>query len=214
MAIALSALTALLTRLGPAEVFVGDPMNTGGLLSIGTLEGERRFEPDWTEERLTLPEQTGNIPHDVRIAINSAKVSFTLILNNQGAAIWPKISPLGTTGGGGSQFKSVTPTGLLMIPHAELGGGLSNVGAAWTRAAGNGFSADSTAAAAPKHSVWLWKAYPTYASLPYKFGDAGKTAVDVVFNAMLDTTKPDGYMVFDIGDPRNASHGGGIAVTL
>jgi hypothetical protein len=98
-----------------------------------------------------------------------------------------------------------------MIPHSELGGGLSNVAAAWTRIAGNGIAGDATAAAAPKHAIWLWKAYPMYASVPYAFGNAGKTAVDVTFNAMLDVSKPEGYMVFDIGDPR--AHGG-IAVTL
>jgi hypothetical protein len=212
--IVLPALTQLLTRLGPAEIFIGDPMTASGLISLGTLEGERRFDPDWATEALTLPEQTGAIPHDVRVAVNGAKVTGTLVLNNQGAAIWPKISPLGTTGGGGAQFKSVTPTGLLLIPHSELGGGLSNVAAAWTRLAGNGIAAGSGVAAAPAHSVWLWRCYPSYASVPYKFGDAGKTAVDVTFQAMLDVTKPDGYMVFDIGDPRAATHGGGISVTL
>lgn len=214
MSITLPSLTALLTRLGPAEIFIGDPTTAGGMLSIGTLEGERRFEPDWTSETLSLPEQTGNIPHDVRIAINAAKISGTLILNGQAAAIWPKLSPLGTSGGGGSQFKSVTPTAVLMIPHGELGGGLSNVATAWTRVAGNGIAADATAAAAPKHAVWLWKAYAMFSAVPYKFGDAGKTAVDFTFTGMLDITKPDGYMVFDIGDPRNVSHGGGISVTL
>lgn len=205
MSISLPTLSQLLTRLGPAEIFIGDPMTAAGLVNIGTLEGERRFEPDWTEERLTLPEQTGNIPHDVRIAINAAKISGTLVLNNQGATIWPKLNPLGTTGGGGSQFKSVVPTGVLMIPHAELGGGLVNAVATYTRTAGNGIAGATGAPAAPVHSVWLWRAYPTFASIPFKFGDAGKTAVDFAFNAMLDPTKPEGYMVFDVGDPR--AHG-------
>lgn len=210
MSITLPALTGLLTRLGPAEIFIGDPMTASGLANIGTLEGERRFEPDWTSETLSLPEQTGNIPHDVRMAINGAKISGTLILNGLGAAIWPKLSPLGTSGGGGSQFKSVVPTGVLMIPHGELGGGLVNAVGVYTRTAGNGIAAATGAGAAPAHAVWLWRAYPMFSAVPYKFGDAGKTAVDFTFTGMLDVSKPEGYMVFDVGDPR--AHG--IAINL
>lgn len=203
MSVALPGLAAALSRLGPAEVFVGDCMTSGQMTSLGTLEGERRAEVEYTENKLTLPEQTAGISHDTRKNVNRAQVHCSIVLNAATASTWLKINPLGLNGGGSSRFKAAITTSVLLVPHSELGGALAYTGGQWVRTAGNGYAGVSGSGAAPVHSIWLWKASVMFGpNIPFTFDNGGKTLVPVVFEAMLDATKPDDAMVYYIGDPR------------
>lgn len=192
-------------RVGPAEVFVGDPLTAGMMTSIGMLEGERRLEVEFADNILTATEHTGAVPHDVRSNISRAEIVCRVKLNASGAAIWPKINPLGTKGGGSSYPQPKPTNGVLLIPHSELGGALAYTGGQWVRTAGNGYPAASGAAAAPVHSVWLWKADVRHGNVPYGAENGGESFVDVTWRGWIDISKPDGSMVYYIGDPRTNS---------
>lgn len=197
-------LTTAIRRMGPAEVFLGNPLTAGGMVSIGTLEGERRGEIEYTENKLTMPEHSGEIAHDVISAVSAARIIGTLVLNGLGATIWAKINPLGSNAGGSSYHKRSSTTSVLLIPHSELGASLqydNGVDARWERTEDDG-SATNGAAAAPVHALWLWKAYVKHGSIPYGFEDGGKSRVDFTFEGMFDDTKAEGNKVFLIGDPR------------
>lgn len=203
MSVALPTLSAALARLGPAECFIGDAMTTGGMASIGTIEGERRGEIEYAENRLTLPEQTANIAHDVRKNVTRAQIHLSIILNVATAATWLKINPLGLNGGGSSRFRAAITTSVFLVPHSELGASLAYTGGQWVRTAGNGFAGVTGSGAAPVHSIWLWKATVTFGpNVVFNFDNGGKTLIPVVFDAMLDASKPDDAMVYYIGDPR------------
>jgi hypothetical protein len=204
MPLTLPILTAAITRMGPAEVFIGNPLVGGGMTALGMLQGDRRGEIEYSENKLTIPEYTGDIPHDVMKAVSKANIVGSIILNGQGATVWPKINPLGSNAGGNSNFKRPTFTSVLLIPRSELGQSLTwdTTGTPqWKRTEEDG-TIVTGAAAAPVHALWLWKAAVSHGNIPYSFADGGKSIVDVTFEGMLDFSKPEGAKVFLIGDPR------------
>lgn len=205
MAILRPLLTDAIRRMGPAEVFVGDPLTVGGMVSLGILEGERRGEIEYTENKLTMPEHTGDIAHDVISAVNVARIVCTVVLNatEDAEALWAAINPLGSNAGGGSSHVRKPTFAVALVPHSDLGKSLvyNEVTPGWER-----IEEDDTttlgADAAPKHALWLWKAHVKHGSIPYGFEDGGKSRVEVTFEGMFDETKPEGAKVFLIGDPR------------
>jgi hypothetical protein len=204
MAINLNALTTAIRRMGPAELFIGNPLVVSSMLSLGKLEGERRGEIEYSDNALTMPEHTAGVAHDVLTQVNKATVVGTIVLNAEGATIWPKINPLGSNAGGSSYFKRAQTTGVLLIPRSELGSSLryDTLNARWERTEEDGSTIVTGAAAAPVHALWLWKARVKHGNVPYSFADGGRSLVDVTFEAMFDDTKPEGAKVFLIGDPR------------
>ncbi len=203
MALVPFSLSAALKAIGNAEVFIGDPFTAGAMLSLGAVEGEIGVDISISENRLTAPELTGDIPHAVQTMIGDATVTVPVIVGDP--TLWAKIHPTGGQSGGWSGQQTITPTSVLVLPRSELGGGLSRDATAWTRTAGNGVLGATGATAAPVNAVWLWKAYPTFSRLPYRFADGGKVLVDVTFHAMFDAARPEGHKVYTIGDPRAAT---------
>ena len=201
MAINKPVLTSAIKRLGPAEVFIGNPLVAASMLSLGTLEGARSGEIEYGENLLTMPEHSGEIAHDALVAISAARITCTIVLNGEGAAIWPKINPLGSNAGGSSGHKQAPTTAVLLIPQSELGLSLARDATNWTLTPESGAPIVG-GVAIPKHALWLWKARVKHGSIPYSFEDGGKSRVDVTFEGMFDDTKPEGAKVFLIGDPR------------
>lgn len=198
-------LTTLLRSIGPAAVFVGDPLIADGMVCVGELEGDRTVGIEYETNVLALPERTGAIPHQAQAQLTRAEISAGLVLNAATASVWPSISPLGKKGGGSSQFKAVTETSVVICPFSELGGGLEYVTTGtpqWERTAGNGIAAAVGSAAAPVNTFWLWRAYATHGDVSMAFTNGGKTIVPFTFHGMYDPTKPDDIRVYYVGDPR------------
>jgi len=199
-------LTQALQSVGVAEIFLGDPMTPGGMTTLGATEGTIEVTATQTLNELVAPELTGNVAHAATTTVDKVSVKCSVILGD--ATLYPKISPWGTKGGGHSIPQAVSTTGVLIIPRAEVGGSLTwdtSGTPQWKRTAGNGVSAATGAGAAPVNAVWLWKAVPTFGNLPFQYANGGKVLVEVTFTAMFDASKPEGYKVFYIGDPRAIS---------
>lgn len=198
-------LAEALRAMGVAEVFVGSPLVAGGMTSLGATEGEIGVEFTEGMNNLTAPELTGGIAHQTTTTLDAAVITVPLILGDPD--LWAKISATGTQGGGFSTPQPVQETTVLVIPRRELGGGLSygppegGGAAVWTRQAGNGVAAASGAGAAPQNAVWLWRASPSRGRIPFRYADGGKVITEVRFAGMIDVTKPEGQMVFSMGDP-------------
>jgi hypothetical protein len=190
-------------RLGPAEIYVGDPMVVDGMELLGTLEGERRAEIEYSDNKLIMPEHSGQVPHDITSAVSAARVIGTIVLNTEGSVdIWRRINPLGSNAGGASSHIRKPTFGVVLIPHRELGKDLTYnlLDDQWERTEDDDTVVEG-ADAAPIHSVWLWKAHVMHGSIPYGFEDGGKSRVDVTLEGMYDVSKPDGARVFLIGNP-------------
>ena len=193
-------LTQALAAIGVAEVFVGDPMTTGGLTSLGAVEGTITFNAPETMNALTAPELTGEVAHSAVVTPGAVTVVVPMILSS--AAQLLKISPRGKKSMGNTVPQAVVPTSVVIMPRSELGGGLTNTGPTWTRTAGNGIAGATGAGAAPAFTIWIWKAVPTFPSLPFSFGNGGKIITEVTFTAFFDATKPEDHKIFTIGDPQ------------
>lgn len=200
MALTPFSLAQAIASIGVAEVFVGDPMTTGGLTSLGAIEGTITFNAPETLNSLTAPELTGEVAHSAVVTPGQVTVTCPVIISSQSVLL--KISPRGKASMGNSVPQQVTTTSVLIIPRAELGGGLTNSAATYTRTAGNGVAGATGAGAAPVYSIWIWKAVPTFPSLPYQFSNGGKVIVEVTFTAFFDATKPEDHKIYTIGDPR------------
>jgi|GEM_PF-4632599 len=201
MAVTTPALTAALQSIGSGHVYVGTPFVADGLAPLGAKHGEVRVEITEDVSDLTA-EQTGPAVHQRTVMGLSARVTVPIILGD--TALYAKISPTGTRGGGWSVPQPVVTTSVLLIPNLEVGGGLTNATGAttgWTRAEGNGAAAASGAGAAPVHAVWLWRAVPERGGWGFSYDDGGRTIVEVTFQAMFYAANPEGHKMFTIGDP-------------
>ena len=204
MPVILPDLTAALQAIGNAQVYIGDPFTADGLSPLGAKNGA--VTVDYGEEYSDLTaEQTGPAVHQRTLLGVSASITVPVILGD--AALYAKISPTGTRSAGWSNPQAVVTTSAVLIPDAEVGGGLQYriVGAAttpsWTRLAGNGVAGATGDAAAPKHAIWLWRATPARPGASFSRDDGGRVVVDVTFTAMFDAARPDGHKMFTVGDP-------------
>jgi hypothetical protein len=190
--------------MGMAEVFVGIPTVEDGMGSIGQTEGEIGVEITEAINALTT-EQTGNIAHQASTTLDAARITVTVVMGDPD--LWAKLSASGASGGGFSYEQPVQEYTVLVIPHRELGGGLTYEAPSgggsprWVRTAGRGVAAAEGADAAPKNAIWLWRAYPMRGPTPFKRADGGKVTVQATFNGMIDVSKPEGLMVACVGDP-------------
>lgn len=200
MAISPFSLAQAIAAIGVAEVFVGDPMTTGGLTSLGAVEGTITFNAPENINGLTAPELSGEVLHSAVVTPGAVTVTVPLILSAASQLL--KISPRGKASMGNSAPQAVTATSVVIMPRQELGGGLTNATTTYTRTAGNGVLGATGAGAAPVYTIWIWKAIPTFPSLPFQFGNGGKIIVEVTFTAMFDGSKPEDHKIFTIGDPR------------
>lgn len=199
------SLSAALLAIGVAEVFIGDPLVSDGMVSLGATEGTIEVTATQSTNELMAPELTGNVAHAATATLDQVSIKCSLIMGDPD--LYEKISPWGAAGGGHSIPQQVATTSVLLIPRAEVGGGLEwdplvVPAIKWVRTAGNGVLAATEAAAAPVNAVWLWKAFPTFGAMPFQYGNGGKVMVEVTFKAMFDASKPEGQKVYSIGNPR------------
>lgn len=195
------SLEQALQSIGNAEVFIGDALVADGMDSLGALDGPATFRAPQTFNNLTAPEQTGEIPHQAQVTVGAVTVEAPLVLGD--ATIWPKISPIGKSGGGTSSPVSVVETSVLLIPRAELGP-LGGTGLAYTTGGSPGWTKNGVTGAesAPKNAIWLWRCYITFGDIAFQYGNGGKVTTPITFHAMFDGSKPEYHKVYTIGDPR------------
>jgi hypothetical protein len=196
-------LTAALQAIGNAHVYTGNALVAASLNPLGTKEGPIEVSFDETINMLTAPEQTGPAVHQATQMGVSLTATIPLILGDP--LLYPLITPTGVFEGGYSVPQAIVPTTVLISPDAEVGGGLTNatgLTAGWVRAAGNGYSSASAAAAAPINSIWIWRAFIRRpARISYQVDNGGKVIAPVIVQAMFDASKPEGQRIFTVGDP-------------
>lgn len=193
MGIAPLTLSSALKSIGVAQVFVGDPMHTGGggMVNLGATEGAITFTPTETMNELTAPEYTGGVAHQATVVPGAITIAVPLIMGD--ATIFSKIMANGKKGDGFSSPQPVLPTTVLIIPITELGAGLAYAAGAWTPPG------------TLQNAIWLWRAFPTMGAMPFAYANGGKVITTVTFHGMFDASKPEGQKVYSIGDPTAAT---------
>lgn len=183
-----TTLTEAVQRIGRAFVYTGDPFTPGGLVSLGSAEGDIQADEQFEFNDVKTPEWTGDSSHSSYVSGQKAIVTLPLILKGDGSQL-AKLSPTGQRGGGFGKQKAVVPVGVLIIPEDEVSTGLSWSGSAWVPAA-------------PKLAIWIWRAKIIPGPIIYKQTDGGKTTREVTIETMFDDARPDGYKLYMVGDPR------------
>lgn len=181
-----NTLSNYIRALGQAYVYVGTAGSVGGLAALGATEGEIVVEETFKYNDFTLPEWTGDTPHLRNLDGQTIKITIPLIFGDP--AVYAKIYPDGSKGGGNSKPVAVSPTTLVIMPLTDIPSALSYNGTVW-------------APAAPAHAVWVWKAVPTPGKYGFKHDAGGKVIREVVFEAMFDDTRVEGQKIYTLGDP-------------
>lgn len=180
------------------EGIAGDPAKW---VHLGSFEGDRAFERTIARNSLTAPEQTGDeIPHQTTMNLASARITGTIIAGDP--ALWAKIDPFGIAGGGFSSFRTPNEVAVVLLPHSDIEDGLWNTTGdttGWGKKVGT--TTLSGANAAPKNAIWFPRAVISSESVPFSFGNGGKSLVPVTIEAMFYASAPEGFKVYAIGDP-------------
>jgi hypothetical protein len=184
-------LTEALTAIGTGAVFVGNPKVAGGMSHLGYIKGRVGWSPKYLNNDLKAEELTGNVPHQRSVKLDSVEVSVPLVLGDP--ALLLSLNPVapqpaGTFGGGWSKPQPARETTVLLIPIAEIGDGMSYDGAVWTPAA-------------PKHAIWLWRAFRTPGDTGFADENGGESPITLTFTGAFAGSYPEGHKVFTVGNP-------------
>lgn len=179
------------------------------LTALGLTEGEIGIELNDSYSELTLPEDTGAVPHAKYLEGYAPVVTIPLLAADD--ALRAIVSPTGSAHGGYNSRRAVTEYVLAIIPWETFIESNAHAALAFTNTAGTGaWTVGGNAATAAQLalldlSIWFWRGHFTATPPMYKHADGGKVIQQVQFHAMHNSSMPDGHKIFTIGRPDQAS---------
>jgi hypothetical protein len=219
-----SALSAL-RDIGRARVFYAvtaqggsTPLQWDGttelfLKWLCDTEGAVAFEPNPEFQRLTAPELTGAAP--LRAKVQGEAPTITIPAVYASPTTRALLSPTGSASGGYPYAIPVTELTLVIFAEelffdataatAKYGLALDPNGGTWQLGgqALSGLSARKQALFGL--TTWAWRCFAIKAPFNFAHEDHGKNIQEVTVELMVDETKPEGHMLYTIGDPYTAS---------
>ncbi len=211
-------LTAQTRAIGRASVFyaagaygyVASPTGADlALTHLGDTEGEITIDSAEEYSDLTLPELTGPAIHERYSSGESPSVEIPIYAAD--ADLRAILSPTGTASGGYSRRRAVTEYTLVIIPEEVFIESNAQAALVYTNTAGTGaWTVGGDAASAAQLalldlSIWFWRGHFTRALPMYRHEDGGKVVQNVTFQAMHNSSMPDGHQLYTVGRPNEAS---------
>lgn len=196
--------------IGRGIVFRGAYWDTTGALSLthlGETQGDIVITPGDAIETLTTPELTGEAARLAYVKNGATTAVIPMFIGNpEDRAL---MSPTGNASGGYSRRRPVVyqtvaifPEELLLNPTTGEYEALEKTAAGAFTVGGEALTADQTRLLG--QTIWLWKVFPSRAPITLKDGEGGRSIEAITLTAVLDTTKPEGHMLYTIGDPTTA----------
>jgi hypothetical protein len=186
---ALNPVTSLanyVKAIGKAYIYAAsDPTSTGSWALLGVTEGDIVVDEKFQYNDFKLPEWTGDAIH-LR-EIDGQDITITLPLHWGDSALYAKVAPSGVKGGGRSKPQAIVTYTVGIVPFSEVGSGMTFNGTVW-------------APAAPVHAIWLHKATFEPGQYQLRHGEGGKVIRSVIVRPLFDSTKPEGQMLYTVGD--------------
>lgn len=219
-----SALSAL-RDIGRARVFYAVTQANGSvplqwdgttelyLKWLCDTEGAVAFEPNPEFQRLMATELTGSAPLEAKVQGEAPTITIPAVYASP--ATRALLSPTGSASGGYPYAIPVSELTLVFFAEelffdataatAKYGLALDPNGGSWTLGgqALSGLSARKQALFGL--TTWAWRCFPVKAPFSYTHEDHGKSVQEVTVEVMIDQTKPEGDMLYTVGDPYLAS---------
>jgi hypothetical protein len=172
---------------------------------LGFTEGEVSVSFNETYQTLTLPEYTGDLPHEGFVQGEAPVVTIPLFTADP--ALRAILSPTGSASGGARRQKKVTEYTLVIFPEElflstdgqdNLSLEYDSVAEAWEL---DGVALTEEQERLLGQAVWIWRGHFSKPSLVYRHADAGKSVDEVTFTAMYQPLAPNGARAYVLGDP-------------
>jgi len=202
-------LTAQIRAIGRGSVFYAPgafQFAPGGtnltLTHLGDTEGEITIAANEEYSDLTLPELTGPAIHDRYVTGESPQVTIPIFAAD--ADLRAILSPVGSASGGYWRQRKVTEYTLVIFPEQLFIENNQQVSVSYDKVGGWKIGAD---AATPEQlnlldlSIWFWRGHFTRALPMYRHEDGGKVVQQVTFQAMFNSSMPDGDRLYTVGRP-------------
>jgi hypothetical protein len=174
-------------------------------------EGAVVLTPNMTIDRLMAPELTGEAA--LRAKVKGERPVLEIPAIYASPATRALLSPTGNASGGYSTGRPVREMTLVVFPEELFFNSVTNLfdlsldpnGGTWLLG-----GTAITLATARKQALfglttWLWKCFPTKAPFGFSDEEHGKSVQSVEVECMMDLTKPEGHMLYTIGNPYLAS---------
>jgi hypothetical protein len=173
-------------------------------------EGPIAFEPNQTVDRLTAVELTGDAA--LKAKVKGERPVITLPAIYADPVIRGLLSPTGSASGGYSTARPVTEFTVVVFAEELFYNSTTKLydqtldpnGGAWTLG-GSALSAQAAKLKLFGLTTWAWRCFPLKAPFNFTDADHGKSVQNVDIELMTDVTKPEGHMLYTIGDPYLAS---------
>lgn len=169
-------------------------------------EGAIGLEPNESEVYLTTPEQTGQGKHKGYAEGEDPLVTIPMF--NGDSDLLSITSASGNASAGYSRRRPLSEHTLVLIPedllvHPTTGAyvKLGYDGTVWTL---GGVALTPAQMRLFGQIRWVWRGHFRKPSVEFQHDDAGKAIGSVQFQVMLDLTKPEGHMLYTVGDPSKA----------
>ncbi len=214
MAIQLADLDTQKFSIGKAAVFYAPAWNFDSDLHaamgfLGFTEGEVTVEFNETYNSLTLPEYTGDAPHEQYVQGEAPEINLPLYAADP--AIRGILSPTGSGSGGRRRQQPVTAYTVALIPEEffldptdpDLQTDLPLVptGSGWTLG-GTALTDDQQELL--DQGAWFWRVRFGKPQLLYQHEEGGKVLVDVTGSVLYQVAAPNGHRLYTLGDPYDA----------
>lgn len=174
-------------------------------------EGAVVHEPNMTIDELLAPELTANAPLKAKVKGEAPTITIPAIYADP--AVRALLSPTGAASGGYSTARPVTELTIVTFAEELFFNSTTKLydkildpnGGTWQLSG----AAISTLSTRIQNmfglTCWSWRVYPIKAPFQFADEDHGKSVEPVTLKLMTDITKPEGHMLYTIGDPYLAS---------
>lgn len=175
------------------------------LKHLGDTEGDISLVPNSTVANLTLPEISGDAPHEATATGEAPALEFPLFLVDPD--LLPIISPRGVSHAGYGRVCDVTDLTLVVFPETLFReSDCTFEDLEYTTAGGwklGGVALTPAQLTKLELALWLWRGYFERPTLMWRggHGDEGKNIEAVRFVSLMHGLMPDGHRLYTRGDP-------------
>ena len=191
--------------LGRGIVFVSDYWDGSAPYApsyVSDSLGDMEMTPNDQDNFLTADETTGLAPIKAYQQGEAPVVTIPFYVGDK--TILETISPTGSASGGWMMQQPVAEKTAVIFPEQlfrkpdNTRGTLTWTGTEWQL---SGVALNAAQLALLDQSRWLWRLFFRKPTIGYRHGNGGRSVFPTEGVLMIDFSKPDGHLLYTVGDP-------------